>query len=77
MVTFVVGMILTGRGIGSFSAAGNVLFLHLGIPSMEDLWDFTVLICISFCMFMNLQHKVCLKQFLEDSFRKHSEIFIT
>lgn len=70
-------MVLTRKGTGSFSAAGNVLFLYLGVPSVKDLWDFTVMICISFHMFINLQIKVYSKQFLEDSLRKHSQIFIT
>lgn len=32
----------------------------------ERLWDFTVVICISFHMFINLQIKVYLKQFSEE-----------
>ena len=70
-------MVLARRRTGNFSPTGNVLFLHLGVPSMKDLRDFIVMICISFCMFIMLQNKIYLKQFLEDSLGKHSQIFIT
>lgn len=61
----------------SFSTTGYVLFLCLGVLSVKNLWDFTVLICTSFYMFIMLQNKVYLKQLLQDSLGKRSQIFVT
>ena len=55
------GMILSEKGSRKFLATGKLLFLNLGVSSVKVLWDFAVITCIFFCMFVVLRNKVYLE----------------